>query len=99
MGRSGWRPGEEVAARPDGQPVAAEDIQEPGREHDLAVLAALALADADDHAAAVDVLDAQADDLGDPQPGGVGGHEDGAVLEVGDDGEELGDLVGAEDDG
>ena len=41
----------------------------------------------------------KADDLGDPQPGGVGGHEDGAVLEAGDRREEPGDLVGAEDDG
>ena len=41
----------------------------------------------------------RADDLGDPQAGGVGGHEDGAVLEADDGGEEPGDLVGAEDDG
>ena len=34
-----------------------------------------------------------------PQPGGVGGHEDGAVLEAGDGREEVGDFVGAEDDG
>ena len=33
------------------------------------------------------------------QAGGVGGHEDGAVLEAGDGREEPGDLVGAEDDG
>ena len=41
----------------------------------------------------------RADDLGDAEPGGVGGHEDGAVLEAGDRLEELRDLVGAEDDG
>ena len=89
---------EEEVAGPDGLPVAAEDGQEPRREHDVAVLPALALADADDHAAAVDVLDAEAGDLGEPQPGGIGGHEQGAVLEVGDGGEEAGQLVEAEDD-
>ena len=48
---------------------------------------------------AVDVIDPEADDLGEPQPGGVGGHEDGAVLDADEGGEERGDLVGAEDDG
>ena len=91
--------GEEPVGRPGGLPVLAEQGQQPGREHDVAVLAALALADAEDHALAVDVVDAQGDDLGDPQAGGVGGHEDGAVLEAGDGREEPGDLGGAEDDG
>ena len=48
---------------------------------------------------AVDVVDAERDDLGDAEAGGVGGHEDGAVLEAEDGGEEPGDLVGAEDGG
>ena len=56
------------------------------------------MADADDHAGAVDVRDAQAGDLGDPQPGGIGGHEQRAVLEVLDGGEEADQFVGAEDD-
>src|SRR4029079_2746351 len=50
-----------------------------------------------DHAPAVDVLKAQGEDLGDPQPGGVGGHEDGAVFQAGDGAEDALDLVGAED--
>ena len=66
---------EEEVARPGGLPVGAEDLQQPRGEHDVAVLLPLAAADADDHARAVDVLDAQAGDLGDPQPGGIGGHE------------------------
>ena len=41
----------------------------------------------------------RADDLGDPQAGGVGGHEDGAVLEADDGREEAGRLLEAEDDG
>ena len=99
MGPSRDVAGEEPVGRAGGLPVFAEQGQQPRREHDVAVLAALALADAEDHALAVDVVDAEGDDLGDPQPGGVGGHEDGAVLEADDGGEEPGDLVGAEDDG
>ena len=41
---------EEEVARPGGLPVAAEDLQEPRGEHDVAVFLPLALADADDHA-------------------------------------------------
>ena len=91
--------GEEPFGRPGDLPVFAEQGQQPRREHDVAVPAALALADAEDHALAVDVLDAEGDDLGDPQAGGVGGHEDGAVLEADDGGEEAGRLLEAEDDG
>ena len=91
--------GEEPVGRAGGLPVVAEQGQQPRREHHVAVPAALALADAEDHALAVDVLDAQGDDLGDPQAGGVGGHEDGAVLEADDGGEEAGHLLEAEDDG
>src|SRR5690242_18104682 len=97
-GPVGIAAGEQIAAGADHLPVEAEDGQEAGREHDLAVLAALALADAGGHAAAVDALDAEGDHLGEPQAGGVGGHEDRAMLEVLDGGEELGDLVEAEDD-
>jgi hypothetical protein len=61
--------------------------------------APLGLTDAEDHALAVDVLDPQGHDLGDPQAGGVGGHEDGAVLHADDGREETGDLLEAEDDG
>ena len=49
--------------------------------------------------AAVDVLDAEPGDLGEPQPAGVGGHEQGAVLGVLQRVEEAGHLVLAEDDG
>ena len=68
MGRSGVGAGEEEVTGPDGLPVGAEDLQQPRREHDVAILLALALADADDHALAVDVGDAQAGDLGDRKP-------------------------------
>ena len=57
-------------------PVFPEQGQQPGREHDVAILGPLGLTDADDHALAIDVVDAQGQDLGDPQSGGVGGHEE-----------------------
>src|SRR5262245_50760342 len=67
---------EEPVAGPVGPPVLAQDAEKRLREHHVAILAALALADADGHASAVDVGDLQADDLGEAQAGGVEGHED-----------------------
>jgi hypothetical protein len=66
--------GEEVGRGPFGRPVGPEHVQQARGEHDVAVLASLALADADDHAGAVDVLEAEVGDLGEPQAGGIGGH-------------------------
>ena len=51
--------GEEPVGRPDRLPVLAEDREQSGREHDVAVLVPLGLADADDHPPAVDVVDPQ----------------------------------------
>ena len=51
--------GEEAGLGASRLPVGAEERQQPGREHDVAVLVALALADVEDHALAVDVLDAE----------------------------------------
>ena len=59
IGRSGPAPGKRIVAGPDRFPIVAKDLQQPRREHDVAILLALALADADDHALAVDVGDAQ----------------------------------------
>jgi hypothetical protein len=56
----------------------------------------LALADLDHHAGAVDVLDAEPGDLGEPQPTGIRGHEQRAVLAVLKRVEEAGHLVNAE---
>jgi hypothetical protein len=63
----------------------------------VAVPASLALADAEDHPLAVDVVDAQGDDFRDPQAGGIGGHEDRAMLDVDEGREEAGHLIKAED--
>src|SRR5579864_4319943 len=46
--------GEQPLLRVHGLPVAAQDVQQLRREHDVAILAAFALLDADDHAPAVD---------------------------------------------
>ena len=96
-GTAGDVPGEEPFGRPSDLPVFAEHGQESRREHHVAVLAPLALANPDDHPPAVDVGDAQPDDLGDAQAGGVCGHQDGAMLEAGDPLEELRNLVEAQD--
>jgi hypothetical protein len=90
---------EEELGRAGRFPILAEDREQAGREHDVAVLSPLGLADADDHPPTVDVGDAQGHDLGDAETGGRGGHEDGAVLEAVDRLEELSDLVGAQDHG
>jgi hypothetical protein len=90
--------GEEPIGRAFGLPVEAEQVEEAWGEHDVAVLAALALAGADDHAFAVDDIDAEGGDLGDAEAVGIGGHEHGAVLDRSDGGEDARDLVLAEDD-
>ena len=85
-------------AGPDCFPVLAENSQEPGGEHDVPVLVSLGLADADDHALAINVVDAKVTDLREPQPGGVGGHQDGPVLEVSNSLEELDQFIKAQND-
>ena len=84
IGRSGQRPGKSYWLGPVRPSSTGGGWPESGREHHVAVLLPLGLADADDHPPAVDVVDSEADDLREPQPGGIGGHEDGAVLEVWD---------------
>ena len=79
--------GEEEIARPSSLPVGAENAQQPRGKHDIAILLPSPV-HVDDHTLAVDVGNAQAGDLGDAQARGVGGHDDGPVLEVGDGGEE-----------
>src|SRR5471030_2856821 len=79
-------------------PVQSQDLEQPGREHYIAILTVLPLVHTDHHALAVDIGDLQMHDFGDTQSGGVRGHQDGAVLEAGDRLEEGGDLLQAEDD-
>ena len=70
-------------------PPVAQDVQQLGREHDVAVFLPLAEFNADDHALAVDGGGFEADGFGDAQPGRVASRQDGAVLEAGHGGEKL----------
>lgn len=79
-------------------PVIAQRLQQPRREHHVAVAAALALIDAQYHALAVDISHLQVRGLGYAQAGGIGGHEDRAVLEAIDARQEMHDFFGAEND-
>lgn len=53
----------------------------------------------DDHALALDILDAEPSDLRDAQNAGIDGHQESTVLDVGDGGEGAADLVSAEGNG
>jgi len=55
---SGDVSGKVPIGRPRDLPVFAEQGQQARREHHVAIFAAFALANAEDHAVAVDVLDA-----------------------------------------
>jgi hypothetical protein len=78
--RGAWQ---EQRRGPTGSPVRRQDEAPVGGEHDVAVLAPLALLDADHHTLAIDVGDAEVGHLGHTEAAGVHGHEEGAVLEVG----------------
>jgi hypothetical protein len=68
-------------------------------EDGIAVLAALAGADAEEASVVVEVAGAEADDFADAEAGGVDEHEGGPVLDVADGGEDAADFVAAEDGG
>jgi len=80
-------------------PVGPQELERSLGQGDVAVLASLAVSDADDHALAVDVFGAKMDGLRDAQAAGV--HEDRAHAGGGpaDVGQELTDLPAREDDG
>ncbi len=71
--------------------------EEGGTERYIAVLTALALADVDHHAGAVDVLRGEAAEFRAAHAGAVQRHEDGTVAEIGGAIDQAGDLLGAED--
>src|SRR5256884_704647 len=66
------------------------------REHDVAVLAALALLDPDHHPLAVDVGNLQQNDFRHAQAGGIDGGQRGTALEARDHLQKAHHLVGAE---
>jgi hypothetical protein len=79
-------------------PIVPEDVEELGRQHYIAVPAAFALFDPDDHALAVDGAGLEADRFGNPQTGRVTDGQDHPVLQVVDGAEETRDLFLAQHD-
>lgn len=79
-------------------PVAAQDLQQSRRKHDVAVGMPLALLGAQHHALTVDVADLQAGRFRDPQAGGVGRHQDRAVLDATDGFKEARHFIRTEND-
>ena len=63
-------------------PPQPQQLQQLRREHGVAVLASLALFDADQHARAVDVVDLEVRDLGHAQARAIGDTERGLVLDA-----------------
>ena len=62
---------------PGGAPVSAQDIEQAGREHDVAVLGPLAVLDAEQHALGIDVGNLETDSLADAQAGSIADHQRG----------------------
>lgn len=71
---------EEGGLRSYDGPVALEEAEGAGREHDGASLVALAAPDVDESGAAVDVVDLQGHGFGDAQAGGEHDGEEGVVV-------------------
>ena len=90
--------GKQPALRPSQPPIAAQNPQQLRREHDVTVLAALALLDPDHHPLAVDVGDLQENHFRDAQSGGIDRGQRGAALEARDRFQEAHELVGAQHD-
>src|SRR3954462_12226589 len=89
-------PGKPPTARPSQPPIGAQDLQQLWRQHDIAVLAALALLDPDQHPAAVNGADREARDLADPQTRSVGRGQRRPVAQPGDRLQKPCELVGAQ---
>ena len=79
-------------------PVDPQDGQQLRREHDVAVLAALAVLDPDQHAAAVEITDLECGDLRHPQPSTIGRGQRRSAAQPGDRLQEARDLLGAQHD-
>src|SRR5262249_18209507 len=87
------RPGKSQCRGRARLPIGAQDAEQLRRQHDVAVLAAFAMLDADHHPAAVDIADLEPDRLGGAQPRGVGCRQRGAGLQAGYGFEEANHLV------
>src|SRR5262245_33031884 len=63
-------------------PILPEEGEEPRGEHDIPILLAFPLLDAEHHAGTVDISDLEVTEFGDPQTGGIEGGEHGSAFEM-----------------
>ena len=96
--RSGEIPGEEPLLRPHDPPIVTQRVEQFRREHDIAVLAALALGHPDHHPLVVERAGLQANGFGDAQTGGVAGLQDRLVFDVFDAAEKMENFRSVEND-
>jgi hypothetical protein len=82
-----------------GAPIVRQHLQQPGRQHDVAVFLSLTLLDAQHHALAIDGPRLQPGRLGNTQAGGIACRQDRLVFEALDAAKEVQHLLGAENDG
>ena len=80
--------GKQIILRSGCPPVVAQHRKQHWRQNRVAIFVSLALNDADHHAFAVDVGQLEIDDFRDLQPSRVGRHQNHAVLERRDHGEQ-----------
>jgi ParB/RepB/Spo0J family partition protein len=74
-------------------PIIPEQLEQSGRQHDIAIFAALTLLDPDNHTLAVDGRRREMDRFGDPQAGCVTDGQSHAVFQVVDGCEKAGHLL------
>src|SRR6202045_3235903 len=91
-------PGEEPLLRPPDPPIVTQGVEQFRREHDIAVLAALALGHPDHHPLVVERAGLEANCLGNAQAGGVAGRQDRLVFDVFDAAEKMENFRSAEND-
>ena len=92
-------PGKQPALGPRRLPPGAQQLEQMLGEHHVAVLAALALLDPDDHPGAVDVGDLERDHLGGAQARAIGHAQRRPVLEARRRFQQARDLLRAQHDG
>ena len=82
--------------RPRQPSIAAQNGKQRPGQHPVSLFAALAALDPHDHAAAADVSNLEADDLGNPQPRGIGRRQGDAGLQAGNRLQKPHDLIRAQ---
>ena len=96
--RSAEIPGEEPLLRPHDSPILTQRVEQLRREHDVAVLAALAVGHPDHHPLVVERAGLQAHGFGNAQASGVAGRQDRVVFDVFDAAEKMENFRSAEND-